>query len=262
MFKDILITKSSRLAQNDVYDQVIRIINKPRSFSNQKITEIDGEKLSPEDIRGRDMIIAIGGDGTMLRTSSYIVNENLVAINADMKESEGALCNLNEKNIEGLEQILRGEYSTLKRTRAVVHINGKRLRELALNEAYIGKMNEFDTAHYIINFEGISEEHRSSGGIVATGSGSSGWYHSAQGERFKHDAEELRFLVREPVKGRVFRPTILQGVIGKYEKISFISTRDYGGVIALDGYKVYDFNNKDIATVELSEKYLHVLIPK
>ena len=93
---------------------------------------------------------------------------------------------------------------------------------------------------------------------IVTSSGSNAWYKSAGGKPFP-EQDILKFLVREPFSGRIFKPKILVGEIKPREKISFESKRYAGGVIALDSDAVYEFNNNDKAEIQLSDKPLNVI---
>ena len=90
-------------------------------------------------------------------------------------------------------------------------MNNKLIKELALNEVYIGAKSQFHTSRYTIKLNGDGEEQRSSGVLIVTGSGSNAWYKSAGGEPFPCEEKKLKFLVREPYQKRVFKPKILCG---------------------------------------------------
>lgn len=216
--------------------------------------------LKESDFHGIDLAITIGGDGTFTRAANYLDSAPILGVNSEPEASEGALTSILESELSSLSQILEGKFKIIQRQRARVTRNGKELREKAVNDVYVGAASQFHTSRYILTFEGKSEEQRSSGVIIATGSGSTAWYKSAGGTPFPFSEKVLKFLVREPYFGeRVYKPAILKGEIKKGRKVAFQSTRNSGGIIALDN-TTYDFNTGDAVEVELSGSPLNVIL--
>ena len=161
-------------------------------------------------------------------------------------------------NLNELEKII-DEEKMLLRDREIITRNGIQMPELALNEVYIGAASQFHTSRYKIRFKNKEEEQRSSGVLVVTGSGSHAWYKSAGGKPFSYDSGILKFLVREPYFGNLFKPEMLSGEIPNKEKIEFASERYGWGIIAIDANFVCDFNKGDSIEIELSDFPLKVI---
>ena len=259
MFRKILVTYSEKLAEKHArtVDRVKSLL-KGRNFSVVKSYE-----LCEDNFKDVDLAITIGGDGTFIRAASFIRSNStfILGINSEPEFSEGALASINENELDLLKEILDGRYKIISRERAKVKRNNLLLKELALNEVYAGAANQFHTSRYIIKFKEKSEEQRSSGVLVVTGSGSNAWYKSAGGLPFSYAEKNLKFLVREPFFGnRVFKPKLLCGEIPEGEKIGFEGKRHSGGVIAIDANSVYDFNSGDKIEIELSGCPLNVVV--
>lgn len=257
MFEKILIVYSEKLTNKhlETVDKVREILK------NRYVENIKFQNLHSNYFQDKDSIITVGGDGTFLRTSHFIRGStSILGINSELEFSEGALTSLNENELGNLEKILNGNYKIIKRPRARVTLNNELIKELALNEVYVGAANQFHTSRYIIKLNGKEEEHRSSGVLVVTGSGSNAWYKSAGGAPFKYEEEKLAFLVREPKRSRIFNPQMISGYINKNEKIVFESKRQDGGVIAIDSWPTYDFNIGSIVEVRLSNQPLNVIV--
>ncbi len=217
------------------------------------------DETRKEEFDGFDLVITIGGDGTFVKAGNLIEDAFIIGINSKPDKSEGALTELTIDEIDRLKNIFDGDFDVALRQRAKVRLNGKVLDEHALNEVYVGAISQFHSSRYVIKFRGHEEEHRSSGVIVSTGTGSPAWFYSAGGEVFHHGEEKLSFVVREPYFGkRVFVPKIIRGDIKKGEKLVIESKRDSGGIIAIND-SVYDFNDGDAAEIELSDKPLKVI---
>ncbi len=250
------------LLKNDIKmeSKIIEYIKKISNNSEVKI--ISFNDLKKDSLEDSDLIITLGGDGTFVKAANLIEDSLILGINAEPHKSEGALTSLDIKELEKLKEIFAGNFDTINRHRARIKLNRKILDEYASNEVYVGASSQFHSSRYTIKFNGFEEEHRSSGVIVSTGTGSPAWFYSAGGKIFDHDEEKLGFIVREPYFGkRIFTPKLLNGYILKGEKIVLESRRDFGGIVAIND-SIYDFNKGDIVEIEISDKPLRVIIPK
>jgi NAD kinase len=223
---------------------------------DKKVSFVSFEELKKEHLHESDLVITIGGDGTFIKAANILDSGYILGINANPDKSEGALTTINLSELDKLIDILNGKFETLLRQRAKVKINGKLISEEATNEVYIGAESQFHSSRYKIKFKDLEEEHRSSGIIISTGTGSPAWYYSAGGEIFNPDEPKLAFIVREPYFGkRVFKPKILKGNIFKGEKLTIFSERDYGGIISINDL-TFPFNKGEVVEVELSNNPL------
>lgn len=128
-----------------------------------------GVKGCPIDEMDVDVIITIGGDGTILRA----LNKNsapLIGINAG---GVGFLAEIDVKDIEeGIAKLRRGEYTIEERTRVIVRYNGEYLAD-GVNEVVV----HTDTIAKIRHFKVYVNDHlmtevRADGIIVSTPTGS------------------------------------------------------------------------------------------
>lgn len=261
MFNKILVVYNEKLSRKHLAS--IERVKELLAGNCNKYCIAKCHELCEDNFKGIDLAITIGGDGTFIRAASFIkVKDTLIiGINSEPELSEGALTSINENELDFLKDILEGRYKTILRERARVKRNNVLLNELALNEVYAGAANQFHTSRYIIKFRGKSEEQRSSGVLVVTGSGSNAWFKSAGGIPFRFNEKKLKFLVREPFSGdRLFKPKLLCSEISEGEKIEFEGKRYNGGIIAIDANSIYDFNAGDKIEIELSGCPLSVVV--
>ena len=258
MFRKVLIVYSEKISgkHKEVIDRVRGVV---MSFGSECVC-VNACDLQAGVFSGVDLVITVGGDGTFIRAASFIKNILILGINSEPEISEGALTSISENELDFLKDIFNGNYKTIERQRIKIIRNGVELDKIALNDVYIGSNSQFHTSRYKIFFQGIEEEQRSSGVLVASGSGSSAWYKSAGGSVFDFNEKRLKFLVREAYSGKVFNPQILHGEIGEGENLKVVSERFSGGAIALDSNCVYDFNKEDVVEVSLSEYFLRVVV--
>jgi NAD kinase len=254
MFKKIILLMKTGLKID------AKLIENIEELSGQKDMKIIAfNDLKKEDLKESDLIITLGGDGTFVKAANLVENSPILGINVESHKSEGALTDLELKDIEKLKDLFSGKYSIQTRQRAKVKLNGKFIDEHALNEVYVGATSQFHSSRYKIKFKGNEEEHRSSGVIVSTGTGSPAWFYSAGGKIFSPEEDKLSFIVREPYRGkRIFIPKIIKGDLNNGEKLIIESTRDFGGIIAIND-ATYDFNTGSVVEIELSDKPLKAI---
>ncbi|MDP1551709.1 MAG: NAD(+) kinase [Methanobacteriaceae archaeon] len=127
-----------------------------------------------------DMIITIGGDGTILRTQS-LVNKKKIPVLGINLGTVGFLTEVDPENtFNALEEVLVGNYFIEERTLLRVH-HGHELPS-ALNEVVMMTKKPAKMLHIEISVDDeIVEELRADGLIVATPSGSTAYSMSAGG---------------------------------------------------------------------------------
>ena len=156
-------------------------------------------------------------------------------------------------------------------TMAEIKLNdGQKL--LAFNDFFIG-VNTHSSARYSIEFQGMQENQSSSGVIISTGAGSTGWFSSffnmANGflreflpatelnyVPFEKDAKHLMFAVREPFVSRTSQANIVIGKIHEDEILKIESNMPRNGIIFSDGIQqdYLDFNSGTIAEIGIAKQ--------
>ncbi|WP_266160151.1 hypothetical protein [Dyella silvatica] len=132
------------------------------------------------------------------------------------------------------------------------------------------------SARYQIQSGERTETQSSSGLIVSTGLGSTGWFRSllsgaaavagaeleasVQAMRehgFAWDADHLQFTVREPFPSRTTQATLVFGQVTATQPLKLVSQMAGYGVIFSDGIEAdfLEFNAGMVATIGLSDRY-------
>ena len=216
-----------------------------------------------KDFENRDLIISIGGDGTVLNSSHYILdNTQILCVRSDTA-STGALCSITNNEFEfALEKILEDKFHVEAWTRVEGYFDKKRIS--ALNEIFVGHKFAVGTARYTITFKDVAKSQISSGIIVTTGTGSTGWYKNIAGKEntFPRDSKELKFCTREYlIEGRY---ALTKGVIKDKEVLIIKSGMDVNGCISFDAdidKRSFLFNRGKTIEIKISETPLYVIIP-
>lgn len=196
--------------------------------------DLDRFIFSPEDV-----VIAVGQDGLVANLAKYLNGQPVLGVNPDPGVNEGVLVPLKPDQAARLvAAAAQGAASLERRTMAeAVTDDGQVLQ--ALNEVFIGHRSH-QSARYVITVDGASEKHSSSGVIVSTGTGATGWARSimtASGRAVSLGPTDkaLAFFVREPWPSVATGNSIAWGPLGAGQPLSVLSNMNDGGVIFADG---------------------------
>jgi hypothetical protein len=131
-----------------------------------------------------DLIIVVGQDGLVANVSKYLKGQPVIGVNPDPDRNPGVLVPFTPEAAAQLVQRVSDPTRLPVEARTMVWAeldDGQSL--LALNEVFIGPMSH-QTARYAIALaDGRSERQASSGIIVSTGTGATGWCRSVSLER-------------------------------------------------------------------------------
>lgn len=134
-----------------------------------------GKALEAMDV---DMVLAIGGDGTILRALQR-TRRNVLGINSG---SLGFLTEVTAEAFPGaLKRIEAGDYAVEERLRIAVTVDGKRMYDCS-NEAVVHTAHIAKIRHFEVLVDGkVAERVRADGIIVATPTGSTSYNLSVGG---------------------------------------------------------------------------------
>jgi NAD kinase len=124
-----------------------------------------------------DIVLAVGQDGLVANILKYLDGQPLVGVNPDPGRWDGVLLPFKPENAARIvEETAAGKRRFEEVTMASAKVqNGQEL--LAVNDFFIGQKGH-SSARYIIKYGGVKEPQSSSGIIVSTGLGSTGWMKS------------------------------------------------------------------------------------
>lgn len=227
-----------------------------------------------------DTVVALGQDGLVANVLKYLDKQLLVGVNPDPDRWEGVLLPF---TVPELESILPAIFSSKRRVRHVtmakVGLNtGEKL--YGVNDLFIGPRSH-TSARYSIRLGKHIENHSSSGIIVSTGLGSTGWLRSIlkgatgitssllghqlqfnQEQSFTWDSDYLYFSVREPWPSRYSSADLVFGKITVDSPLTLVSQMPENGVIFSDGMEsdFLAFNAGTKATITIAEKKGHLVV--
>jgi NAD kinase len=218
----------------------------------------------------KNLVVVIGQDGLVANTAKYSKGLPIIAVNPDKQRYDGVLLPFDTTDfIDGVENVITNNYKSKIMRFAEAKLNdGQRL--LAFNDLFIGASSHI-SARYKISFNNNTEEQSSSGLIVSTPAGSTGWlssiFNMAYGvtsmfeknlkpKRPKLKDTELLFAVREPFKSIRTQTGITAGIIRSQNNLTIESLMPTSGVIFSDGIETdfLKFNSGSIATIGIAKE--------
>jgi hypothetical protein len=200
-----------------------------------KLVEIDRAMVAQFLFEPHDLVVAIGQDGLVANVGKYLDGQPLAGVNPDPEHIDGALLPFTADTfIRALPDLVSDRRPVREATLASAQTSDRQTLH-GLNEIFLGVPNH-QSARYRISHAGKDELQSSSGLIVSTGTGSTGWLRSLLGEKALFDpaADKLHFVVREAWPGRGFAATLLDGEVTRQNPLVIESRMD-AGVIFADG---------------------------
>jgi len=262
----------AQVAAEEALGQVGRVQTVDRGFLPNFI-------FAPEDT-----IVTLGQDGLVANTLKYLEGQPVVGVNPDPERWDGRLLPFRVSDLARLmpEVVLR-KRSTKAVTMARAQLNNGQTM-LAVNDLFIGPRSHC-SARYLIRSGTASEAQSSSGVIVSTGLGSTGWLKSlvtgaasitrsmsalreqqkpaeklAKKVEFKTDfawdANYLVYTVREPFPTRTTGASVVVGRVTEETPLVLESQMAENGVIFSDGIEkdFLEFNSGAKAVIGLADR--------
>lgn len=223
--------------------------------------EVERFVFAPDDI-----VVAVGQDGLVANVAKYLDGQTVIGVDPAPGRNAGKLVRFRVLEVE--EALLAAAAHALPLERRVMA--EARLDDgvslLALNEVFVGHRSH-QSARYTLAIGGGRERQSSSGLIVATGTGATGWAASimhATGTRLDlpPDAPRLGFLVREAWPSPATGTDIVAGLV-QDEPLLVTSEMDEGGTIFADGIETdhLGFGWGRQVRIGVAEKRLMLAVP-
>jgi NAD+ kinase len=160
------------------------------------------------DASDATLIVAVGGDGTLLAASHSVVKAPVLGVNSAPGHSVGFFCAAQRTTFRSmLELALAGKLPSASLTRMAVAVNDRLRTKHVLNEALYCHASPAATSRYLLEHGRSHEEQRSSGIWVGPAAGSTAAQRSAGGRVLSFHSRMLQLVVREPYtpSGRPYR---------------------------------------------------------
>ncbi len=144
---------------------------------------VERSDLDRFDFTDDDIVIVVGQDGLVANVSKYLDTQPVIGINPEPERNPGVLVPHRAEAIASLlSSAVSGKCQIERRTMVTARTDeGHELH--ALNEVYFGHRGHQSARYRLVLGDGSVERQSSSGVLVGTGTGATGWLRSAWQER-------------------------------------------------------------------------------
>jgi NAD kinase len=242
-----------------------------------KVQEIDRGLVPTFTFVPEDLVVTLGQDGLVANTAKYVGRQPVIAVNPDPERFDGILLPfLPGQTRRAIEDVFSGNCRIRSVTLAEARLtDGQRL--LAFNDLFLGAQTHV-SALYRIRWANAEEPQSSSGVLVSTGAGSTGWVssvfnmtsgvaalaggHAVKPLRLDLEDRRLLFVVREPFVSRHSRANIVAGILEQQQTLELESLMPSGGVIFSDGIEsdYLQFNSGSSVIVKAAEETAQLVV--
>jgi hypothetical protein len=141
----------------------------PSTWRRGQVTREDLPRFlfAPEDI-----VIAVGQDGLVANVAKYLDGQPVIGVNPEPARNPGVLVRHRAEDVGPL--LAARDYATRRLTMVAATLDdGQEL--IGLNEIYFGHPSHQSARYLLSTSDGQRERHSSSGVVVGTGTGATGW---------------------------------------------------------------------------------------
>lgn len=189
----------------------------------------------PFDCKGLDLVITVGGDGTLLSASHFVAGVPVLGINSAPSHSVGFFCGARAgEAASAIGRALRGELRRAVLTRMLVRKNSEVVAARVLNDALFCHASPAATSRYLIRLGDIEEEQKSSGFWIGPAAGSTAAQRSAGGRVLPLTSKRLQLVVREPYTPHGERYKLRHALIDEGKPL-VVRSKIHEGKLFIDG---------------------------
>ena len=251
--------------EHDTYEAALERLRRDLEFGVPR-QFLDRDLVPTYTFGPGDLVVTLGQDGIVANTAKYAGAQPIVGVNPDPERFDGVLLPF---TVNGTRAAVAACFETKARVRAVTLAEAKLQdgqRLLAFNDLFVGARTHV-SARYRIRVGETDEKQSSSGVLVSTGAGSSGWMSSVfnmaagvttfaggqrgKGKRLRWEDRRLLFAVREPFLSRHSTARLVAGLLDEQRELVIESQMPSGGVIFSDGVEAdfLSFNSGAVAHI-------------
>jgi hypothetical protein len=213
-----------------------------------------------------DVVVTVGSSGLVANVAKYLDGQPVIGVNPDPSIHAGLVASVAPSAaVPLIHAAAAGAVEVEERTMVEAMLDdGQRL--IALNEVFLGHASH-QTARYRLCCPGGEERQASSGVVVVTGTGATGWGRSIARERGSPivlpapTEQRLVFFVREAWPSSAYGATLTEGSLGPGEWLDVTSAIDSDGVAFGDGIEAdrVDLRWGVTARIGIAPERLHLV---
>jgi NAD+ kinase len=213
-----------------------------------------------------DLIVSVGGDGTLLSTSHIVGPETpILGVNSAPEHSVGFFCGAEKGNVlHALTAALDGDMRRTVVSRMRVDLNGVCLSQRVLNDVLFCHEIPAATSRYILAVDAgggrvREEEQKSSGLWIGPAAGSTSAQRSAGGHVLPLTSRRLQYVVREPYTPLGGKLSLARGTVRDTGSI-VVRSKMHHAKLFIDGpHVVHEAGLGDVIALRRSAETVSIL---
>ena len=262
--------------EDDAYRSSLEVLRRSLEFEMPQQL-VDRTLVPTFQFQKEDLVVTLGQDGLVANTAKYVMAQPIVAVNPEPERFDGILLPfLPDQARRAVAKVIAAKATIREVTLAEIMLQDSQ-RLLAFNDLFIGARSHV-SALYRISCGKKAEVQSSSGVLVSTGAGSTGWLSSVfnmvsgvssfrggtavEPVRMPWEDRRLVYVVREPFVSHHSQANIVTGMLESGQELVLESLMPSGGVVFSDGMEAdfLQFNSGAIATVRAAEQRARLVV--
>lgn len=245
-------------------DHEATLVEVKSALKERKLRDVVITKDPSVAKNGFDLVITVGGDGTLLRTSHHVGSDTpILAINSAPDHSVGFFCAATKGEVrKTLKKVLAGEMPRTVLSRMRVTKGEDIIENRVLNEILFCHENPAATSRYILRLSDgkpKEENQRSSGVWVGPAAGSTAAQRSAGGRVLPLQSRKLQFVVREPYRPHGEPLVLPKGLVPEHGRLTIVNKMQNARIF-VDGFqRMYPCAMGEVLDMCVSDEPLIVL---
>lgn len=260
--------------EDDAYKAALAEIHR-QIRSDVPVASLKREDVPHFLFRDQDLIIVCGPDGLFVNLAQYVGNQPIITVNPDPRTIAGVLMLFPPSAVGDMIARVRSDTHRCERLPFVkASLEGDKTL-WGINDIFIGRKDQV-SARYEVSFGGHSERQSSSGIVVATGVGATGWIRSiaamvagitgGNSGRLsslpRAASSELVFVIREPFPSPDTGASLVTGRIVPGDPLTVTSEMPRGGCIFSDGVveKAIEWRAGSRVTISVGDRHVQRVV--
>jgi NAD+ kinase len=247
-------------AAHEEHERTVRAVGKALAAHRAEVRDIP-DPTRPFDAGGLDLVVTVGGDGTLLATSHSVDDVPILGINSAPSHSVGFFCGARGAGevADALARAFAGDLKRAVLSRMQVSVSGAVVAARVLNDALFCHASPAATSRYILEIGRIVEEQKSSGFWIGPAAGSTAAQRSAGGRVLPLTSQKLQLVVREPYAPHGERYRVSKALIAPGDKL-VVRSKIHDAKLFIDGpNEVVDVRFGDVVEATRAEQPLTLL---
>jgi len=207
-----------------------------------------------------DLLVSVGGDGTLLDSSHLVRKIPGLGVNSDPQRSVARFSGCTLETFQSvLKSYLEGKIRPVPISRLELWVNGRKCPWLVLNDLLVAALSPAGTSRYVLEVGRRGEEQMSSGVWISTAAGSTAAAFSAGGRVLPVASRDFQYVVREVYQKKFGKRRLVKGTLKPGRSLEMVSYMKEGRVFVDGANLVLPFRLGDRLKVGVSREPLRVV---